>query len=327
MTQIAAEEEFLLRADPLRGELTAHCYRMVGSLHDAEDLVQDTYVRAWRSYDRFEGRSSVRTWMYRIATRVCLTALESRQRRPLPVGLGAPSSDPAGPLDSRPEVPWLEPLPDRVVAGDKEAASDPADVVVGRESVRLAFVAALQRLTPQQRAVLILRDVLAWRAAEVAEALDMSVAGVNSTLQRARAHLGQPSDDDAPDDVDDPELLQRYVVAFEEYDVDAIVKLLTKDAVWQMPPFTGWYQGNEAIGRLISTHCPAEGPGDMRMVATRANGQPAFGLYMRSEDGVHRPFQFHVLTISGGFVTDVTCFFDTDVFRAAGLPEALGPQN
>ena len=328
MTQIAAEEDFLQRADPLRGELTAHCYRMLGSLHDAEDLVQETYVRAWRSYDRFEGRSSLRTWMYRIATRVCLTALESRDRRPLPVGLGAPSSDPTGALVSRHEIPWLEPLPDRIVAGDASAATDPAETVVGRESVRLAFVAALQLLTPQQRAVLILRDVLAWRAAEVAEALETSVAAVNSTLQRARAHLGEPVSDDASDrDVDDPALLQQYVQAFEDYDIDAIVALLTRDAVWQMPPFTGWYQGNEQIGRLISTQCPAEGPGDMRMLPTRVNGQPAFGLYMRGVDGVHRPFQLHVLTTAGGLVSDVTCFFDADLFAACGLPETVAPRD
>ena len=179
------DTEFVRQADPYRRELLAHCYRMLGSVYDAEDLVQETYVRAWRSYDRFEGRSSMRTWLHRIATNACLNALESRSRRPLPIGLGAPSSDPADALIEQREVPWLEPMPDSLVS------DDPAAVVTGRESIRLAVVAAMQFLPPRQRAVLILRDVLQWPAAEVGEMLDMTTASVNSALQRARAQLQQ----------------------------------------------------------------------------------------------------------------------------------------
>ncbi len=314
--------DFLGPEDPYRAELLAHCYRMLGSVHDAEDLVQETYLRAWRSYHSFEGRSSVRTWLYRIATNVCLTALENRGKRPLPTGLGSPSSDPVGELTSQPEVPWLEPIPDALVGNDP---SDPATVVTERESIRLAFIAALQHLPPRQRAVLILRDVLRWRAAEVAELLGMTTVAVNSALQRARAQLGQvqPSPDDvvAPPTPEQRQLLERYVAAFESYDIDAIVSMFTEDAVWEMPPFTGWYEGADSIGRLISTHCPASGAGDMLMVPTAANGQPAFGLYMRGEDGVHRAFQLQVLTMVDGKVSHVGCFFDTSLFPTFGLPE------
>jgi RNA polymerase sigma-70 factor (ECF subfamily) len=307
--------------DMYRGELLAHCYRMLGSVHDAEDLVQETYLRAWRSYDKFEGRSSMRTWLHRIATNACLTALEGRGRRPLPTGLGAPSSDPQGELVQQTEVPWLEPVPDALVGGDP---NDPAAVVASRESIRLAFVAALQHLPPRQRVVLILRDVLKWRAAEVAELLETTTTAVNSALQRARAQLDQmaPTEEDVtePTDPDQRELLDRYVAAFESYDVGAIVDLFTKDAVWEMPPFTGWYQGAETIGRLIAGNCPATGPGDMLLVPTRANGQSAFGLYMRGEDGIHRAFQLQVLTMTGAGVAHVASFFDINLFERFGLP-------
>ena len=316
-------EDFLGPNDPYRGELLAHCYRMLGSVHDAEDLVQETYLRAWKAMDKFEGRSSLRTWLYRIATNVCLTALESRSKRPLPTGLGAPSSDPVGELVQSPEVPWLEPVPDAMVGNSDP--TDPASIVTSRESIRLAFVAALQHLPPRQRAVLILRDVLKWRAAEVAELLNTTTVAVNSTLQRARAQLDQmaPTEDDVvePTTPDQRELLEQYVAAFENYDIAAMVELFTKDAIWEMPPFTGWYQGAETIGRLISTNCPAQGPGDMLMVETQANGQPAFGLYMRGEDGVHRAFQLQVLTMQGGRVAHVGSFFDTNLFAKFGLPE------
>ena len=310
--------------EPLRRELTAHCYRMLGSVHDAEDHVQETYLRAWRSFAGFENRSSLRTWMYRIATNVCLTGLESRSRRPLPTGLGQPSSDPTGQLESRPEVGWLEPLPDALVWG--RPGEDPAGDVVTRESVRLAFVAALQHLTPQQRAVLILRDVLTWRASEVAATLGITTAGVNSTLQRARAQVASLTPDDRPEPLGDArtqELLADYVAAFEDYDVRRIVSLLTADAVWEMPPFTGWFQGAADIGRLISSQCPAERAGDMRLVPTAANGGPAFGLYMRGPDGVHRPFHLQQLTLVAGRVQHVTAFFDTGLFARFGLPATM----
>ena len=320
--------DFERLADPYRRELLAHCYRMLGSVHDAEDLVQETYLRAWRAYDRFEGRSSLRTWLHSIATRACLTALEGRSRRPMPTGLGAPGSDASDALVEQNEVPWLEPVPDALVGA---AGTDPATVVTSRESIRLALVAALQYLPPRQRAVLILRDVLAWKAAEVAEVMDTTATAVNSILQRARATLeaAAPSEEATtePDDPAQRELLDRYVAAFEAKDISAIVDLFTKDAVWEMPPFSGWYQGADNIGRLIDTQCPAEGPGDMRLVPTRANGQPAFGLYMRDADGVYRPFNLPVLTIGPDGVRHVASFFDTDLFAVFCLPESLPPAH
>ena len=318
--QESADADFVRQADPYRRELLAHCYRMLGSVYDAEDLVQETYVRAWRSYEKFEGRSSMRTWLHRIATNACLNALESRTRRPLPIGLGAPSSDPGDLLVERQEVPWLEPMPDAMVA------ADPASVVAGRESIRLAVIAALQFLPPRQRAVLILRDVLQWPAAEVAEMLDMTTASVNSALQRARAQLqsAAPTADDVtePGEADRRHLLDRFVAAFEAKDIAALVAIFTKDAVWEMPPFTGWYQGAEDIARLIDTQCPAQGPGDMRLIPTQANGQYAFGLYMRDGD-VYRPFNLPVLTLTPAGVSHVACFFDLRLFETFGLPPVL----
>jgi len=324
MADKTVNEDFQRLADPFRRELLAHCYRMLGSVHDAEDLVQETYLRAWRAYDRFEGRSSLRTWLHQIATRACLTALESRSRRPLPTGLGSPSADPGDTLVEQPEVPWLEPIPDAMVGAER---SDPAAIVTARESLRLALIAALQHLPPRQRAVLVLRDVLQWRAAEAAEVLRTTAPAVNSVLQRARAQLDSaaPSEDDIvePTAADQRELLDRYVLAFENKDIPAIVKLFTADAVWEMPPFTAWYQGAEDIARLIDTQCPAQGPGDMRLVPTQANGQPAFGLYMRSEDGVYRPFNLPVLTVTASGVAHVACFFDLRLFEKFGLPATL----
>ncbi|OBB48562.1 MULTISPECIES: sigma-70 family RNA polymerase sigma factor [unclassified Mycobacterium] len=317
----SAEDAFLADAQRYRRELLAHCYRMTGSLHDAEDLVQETYLRAWKSYKGFEGKSSVRTWLYRIATNTCLTALESRQRRPLPTGLGAPSSDPLDDIVAREEVPWLEPLPDQ--------ADDPADpsVIVGsRESVRLAFVAALQHLSPRQRAVLVMRDVLQWKASEVADAVGASTAAVNSLLQRARAQLDAvgPSEDDElrpPESPEAQDLLTRYIAAFESYDIDKLVELFTADAVWEMPPFDGWYQGPENIVQLSKTHCPAEGPGDMRFIRTTANGQPAAALYMLNrETGVHEAFQLHVLDVTAGGIAHVVAFH-ASTFAPFGLAD------
>jgi RNA polymerase sigma-70 factor, ECF subfamily len=323
VTDIARDQDFSRLADPYRRELFAHCYRMLGSVHDAEDLLQETYLRAWRAYHGFENRSSLRTWLYRIATNVCLSALGSRDRRPLPTGLGAPSSEPEQPLVERPEVPWLEPVPDDLVGSDH---GDPATIVGERESIRLAFIAALQVLPPRQRAVLLLRDVLQWHAAEVAEVLRVTPTAVNSLLQRARAQLEQAKmSQDSVVEPTDPvarEMLERYVTAFWEKDVAAIVELFTADAVWEMPPFASWYRGHETIGRLIATQCPG-GVHDMRMVATRANGQPAFALYMRGGDGEFRPFQLQVLTLDGTRVRHVVAFFDTSLFPTFGLPDRL----
>src|SRR5437764_4845259 len=322
MTDTRADEDFLRLADPYRRELLAYCYRMLGSVHDAEDLVQETYLRAWRAYERFEGRSSLRTWLYRIATNACLTALEGRGRRPLPSGLGAPSSDPSGELASSPEVPWVEPIPDAMVGA---GADDPAAIVTSRESIRLALITALQHLPPRQRAVLIMREVLGWRAAEVAEQLGTTTVAVNSMLQRARAQISElaPSEDEVSEPVSaqQREPLDRYVAAFQNYDTAALATLFSADAVWEMPPFTGWYQTPEHIVRLTKTHCPASGPGDMVLLPARANGQPAFGLYMRGDDGVHRPFQLHVLHLRGPVIDHVVAFFDTSLFGTFGLPD------
>ncbi|NUP61996.1 MAG: sigma-70 family RNA polymerase sigma factor [Nonomuraea sp.] len=318
MSDKPTNEDFLRLADPMRRELLAHCYRMLGSVHDAEDLVQETYLRAWRAYDGFEGRSSLRTWLYRIATTACLTALDSRGRRPLPTGLGAPSTEASAPLVQDGEVPWLEPVPD-ALAG---AAGDPASIVTSRESIRLALIAALQHLPPRQRAVLILRDVLKWRAAEVAEAVGTSTAAVNSILQRARAQLSEvsPSPDDPvePLSAEQRHQLDRYVAAFESYDVDELVTLFTKDAIWEMPPYVGWYEGPDAIGELVSNQCPARRSGDLKLLPVAANGQPAFAAYFR-EDDVYRRFAIMVLTLRDEGIEHVAMFFDLRLFDVFGM--------
>ena len=321
-----SRDTFLADAQRYRRELLAHCYRMTGSLHDAEDLVQETYLRAWKSYDRFEGRSSVRTWLYRIATNTCLTSIDGRKRRPLPTGLGAPAADPTGDIAERHEITWLEPLPDT----PKDDPSDPSVIFESRESVRLAFVAALQHLSPRQRAVLVLREVLQWKASEVGEAIGASTAAVNSLLQRARAQLdaAQPTQDDdvaAPESPEAQDQLARYIEAFESYDMDKLVELFTADAIFEMPPFDGWYQGPEDIVTLSKTHCPAEGPGDMRFVRTTANGQPAAALYMLNrETGAHEQFQMHVLEVRPGGIAHVVAFHaGPGLFARFGLPDTL----
>jgi RNA polymerase sigma-70 factor, ECF subfamily len=314
--------DFSAHAEPYRRELLAHCYRMTGSLHDAEDLVQETFLRAWKAYDRFEGKSSIRTWLHRIATNTCLSALESRQRRPLPTGLGNSSSDPAAELVERREVPWLEPWADLT-----DDPTDPSVIVGSRESVRLAFVAALQHLSPRQRAVLLLRDVLQWKSAEVADAIGTTTIAVNSLLQRARSQLEAvgPSSGDrlaAPESAEAQDLLARYIAAFETYDIDRLVEMFTAEAVWEMPPYTGWYQGPQAIITLIHRQCPAESAGDMRMIPLTANGQPAAAMYMR-EGEVHVPFQLHVLDVRSDGVSHVVAFLDDTLFAKFGLPNSL----
>ena len=295
-------------------ELLAHCYRMSGSVHEAEDLVQETFLRAWKASANFQGRSSVRTWLYRIATNVCLTNLENKPRRPLPAGLGTPDQMAGDALEENHEIAWLEPVPDTSV------------MVAERDSIRLAFVAALQHLPAKQRAVLILRDVLRWSAAEVAEALDTTVAAVNSALQRAHAQMADRglTEDTVDDGLDQGQrvLLDQYVDAFWRKDIDSIVRLLKAEATWEMPPFTSWYLGNENIGRLISTQCPG-GINDMPMIETRANGQPAFGLYMRTKAGDFEPFHLQVLDIQDGKVAHVGAFFERSLFTSFGLPARL----
>ena len=321
-----SRDAFLADAQRYRRELLAHCYRMTGSLHDAEDLVQETYLRAWKSYDNFEGKSSVRTWLYRIATNTSLTALDGRKRRPLPAGLGAPASDPGGDIEQHPEITWLEPLPD----APHDDPADPSVIAESRESVRLAFVAALQHLSPRQRAVLVLREVLQWKAAEVGTAIGASTAAVNSLLQRARAQLDAAAPSQAvrvatPEDPAAKDLLAKYIDAFESYDMTKLVELFTADAVFEMPPFDGWYQGPENIVLLSKNHCPAEGPGDMRFTAITANDQPAAALYMLNRDtGRHEEFQLHVLEVRDDGVSHVVAFHaDGTLFARFGLPSVL----
>jgi RNA polymerase sigma-70 factor (ECF subfamily) len=318
-----SREEFVGLADPFRRELLAYCYRMLGSVHDAEDLVQETYLRAWRSYEAFEGRSSLRTWLYRIATNACLNALQHSSRRVLPSGLGNPTDDPELPAPPAPEVTWLEPMPDSLFG---PAPDDPAAIVASRSGMRLALIATLQHLPAQQRSVLILRDVLAWPATQVAELLGTTTTAVNSTLQRARARLQKlaPASDDItePADPRQRELLDRYTAAFENVDIPALTRLLSEDAVWEMPPILAWFTGRDTLGRLIASRL-ARGPGGKRLLPTRANGQPAFGIYLRRGNGEYHAHSIQVLTITGSAITHVVAFHDPDLFELFGLPRIL----
>jgi RNA polymerase sigma-70 factor, ECF subfamily len=316
--------EFARLTDPYRQELLAHCYRMLGSVHDAEDQMQETLLRAWRSYGEFEGRASLRTWLYRIATNACLRALENRGRRPLPSGLAGPSQDPEGLVaDAVPEVPWLQPMPDALLRADP---ADPATIVASRVSMRLALIAALQYLPARQRAVLILRDVLGWRAAEVAGLLGTSTAAVNSALQRARAHLERvsPVQDEIrqPADPADRALLDRYAAAFEQADIATLTRLLRDDAVFEMPPRPTWFAGRELIGRFLQARVLAE-PGGYRMIRTAANGQPALAAYRRSPDGLYRAHGVQVLTLTGSRIARIVTFQDPGLLAMFGLPAAL----
>jgi RNA polymerase sigma-70 factor, ECF subfamily len=316
----ATSDEFVRLTDTFRRELLAYCYRMLGSIHDAEDLVQETYLRAWRSYDVYDSRrASLRTWLYRIATNVCLTALEQRGRRALPSGLGGPGGNPDGELaPDLPEVTWLQPWPDSAVP------DDPAAVTESREGLRLALVAAFQHLPPRQRAVLILREVLGWRAAEVADLVGASTAAVNSALQRARVQLDQvaPTVDDVTElaDAEQRELLKRYATAFEKADIAGLTSLLAEDAVWEMPPVPTWFAGRETVIRLVGSRWP---PGGARMVATSANGQPAFGFYAPDGTGGYQAHSLQVLTLAGRLVGRVTAFHDVTLFTTFGLPLRL----
>ena len=321
---VRENEEFERLTGPFRAELLAYCYRMLGSVQDAEDQVQETLLRAWRGYGGFEGRSSVRTWLYRIATNACLRALETRARRPLPSGLGAPAADPDPPLPpARPEVPWLQPIPD---ARFWPVPADPAAVVISRTSMRLALIAALQYLPPRQRAVLILRDVLGWRAAEVAGLLGTSLPAVNSALQRAREHLAaaRPVQDEIgePDTAAERDLVGRYATAFENADMAGLVALLRADAVAEMPPQPGWFRGREAVARFFGAYVLGQ-PGDLRMVPTAANGQPAFAAYLSGPDGVHRAHAIQVLTPTRSGLARIVSFNDPGLFAMFGLQRTM----
>jgi RNA polymerase sigma-70 factor (ECF subfamily) len=309
-----------------RGELRGYCYRMLGSAFDADDAVQETLVKAWQALDRFEGRSSVRSWLYRIATNVCLDALRSRERRAQPMDLSMPVPATTPPGDPLPEAVWIEPMPDADVAPPE---GDPAQRAVFTETIRLAFVAALQALPPRQRAVLILREVLCWQASEVAELLDTSVASVNSALQRARATLGASdlTDGDRPiraaNELNDADqaLLARYVEAFEAYDIASLVTLLHEDASLSMPPIPTWLQGIDDLRDWYLGY--GIGCKGSRLIPIAVNGSPAFGQYRVSPRGGHEPWSIQVLEIADGRISHIHHFLDTALFARFGLPARL----
>ena len=321
-----AGPDFAARTDPFRRELLAHCYRMLGSLHDAEDLVQETMLRAWRAHADFdEQRASLRTWLYRIATNACLTALDSRSRRPMPSDLSRPGGlAEAGQLPTidQPEVLWLEPFPDALLGAGTPGA-DPATVVAARDSIRLAFVAALQHLPARQRAVLILRDVLAWRAAEVAGLLGITPVAVNSALQRARAQLERVAP--APERLGTAptarqrELADQYVTAFVAADVATLTRLLADEVVLEMPPYPIWFRGREPVTRFL-TKLPLGRPERWRIIMTSANGQPALGGYRIEDDGRHHARMIQVLHASEAGLTWLPAFHDEKLFPYFGLP-------
>jgi RNA polymerase sigma-70 factor (ECF subfamily) len=317
-TTAARERE--LDLEQHRGELTAYAYRMLGSPFEAEDAVQETLVRAWKNLDRFEGRASLRSWLYRIATNVCMDMLGGRQRRARPMDLGPAREPVAENLNELPEVTWLQPVPDSMVA-------DPAETAVSRETIRLAFVAALQHLPPRQRAVLILCEVLRWQASEVAELLETTVASVNSALQRARATIAD-SDTEAGAAAaelgdDERELLDRYVKAFERYDIDALTDLLREDAAQSMPPYDLWLHGRDDI--FAWWFGPGIGCRGSRLVPVgSANGSPAYGQYKPDPQGGYEPWALQVIELRDGRVGELTFFLDTDtLFPLFGLPPRL----
>jgi RNA polymerase sigma-70 factor, ECF subfamily len=308
---VHAAPELEARLEQHRGELVSYCYRMLGSPFEAEDAVQDTFIRAWRGYDRFEGRSALKSWLYRIATNVCLDMLQGRERRARPMDLG-PAQEPVLEHASlHPEETWLQPIP------------DPADVAVERDTIRLAFVAALQHLPPRQRASLILCEVLRWQASEVAELLDTSVASVNSALQRARATLGE-KDLGADSGPVDQELLEQYVAAFEEYDIDKLTALIREDATQSMPPYDLWLSGRDDM--FTWWYGPGIGCKGSRMVAagTANGGYPAYGQYKPSPDGGYEAWALQVIDLSAAGVAELTFFLDAaTLFPLFGLPERL----
>jgi RNA polymerase sigma-70 factor (ECF subfamily) len=324
---MTVSEDFSSLTGPFRGELLAHCYRMLGSAEEAEDLVQETYLRAWRSFEGFEGRSSVRTWLYRIATNACLTAIKRRRRRPLPSGLGGPADDPEAQVVASAEIPWLQPLPDVLLGA---VPADPAAEVVSRAGLRLALVAALQYLSARQRAMLILRDVLEWPAAQVADLLDTTTTAVNSGLRRARAQLARalPAEDELAEPADPGQrvLLDRFAAAFEDADAGALAELLREDVALEMPPVLTWFTGRQAVVRFLDGRQPHlfTVPGRVRMVPATANGQPAFAAYLGDEDGVGRAHAVMVLSVTPAGIARIVVFLDPGLFWLFGLPQEHG---
>ncbi|HTW97563.1 MAG TPA: RNA polymerase subunit sigma-70 [Acidimicrobiales bacterium] len=317
-----ATAEFCAATQPHRRELLVHCYQMLGSVHDAQDLVQETMARAWRAYGRFDpGLASMRTWLYRIATNACLSALETRARRPLPSGVGQPFDDPEAPFVPGLEVPWLQPFPDQVLGA---RPADPESVAVERSRLRLALVAALQLLSAKQRAALILREVLGYSAAEVAEMLETSVPAVNSALQRARAGLDQAGV--SADDLEEPEaarqrVVEQYLAAFERADVEGLVRMLADEVVLEMPPMWNWYRGPSAYGRFMVRVFALRGT-DWRVLPVAANGQPAMAAYA-SDGGHHVLHTLQVFTVGHGAIVRTTVFQDPSVFSLFGLRATL----
>jgi RNA polymerase sigma-70 factor (ECF subfamily) len=316
-------EELGARLEQHRVELTAYSYRMLGSSFEAEDAVQETMIRAWRGHDRFEGRAALRSWLYRIATNVCLDMLNGRERRARPMDLGPAREPIEANLNTLPEATWIQPVPDGLVVPE----GDPAELAVARETIRLAFVAALQHLPPRQRAVLILCEVLRWQASEVAELLETSVASVNSALQRARATLADgnvsATDPAPPLEEEDRALLGRYVEAFEAYDIDALTALIKEDATQSMPPYDLWLRGRDDIFEWWFG--PGIGCRGSRLVPTvAANGSPAYGQYKPSPDGGYEPWALQVIEVSDGRIGELTFFLDTEtLFPLFGLPARL----
>jgi RNA polymerase sigma-70 factor (ECF subfamily) len=317
---VADSAGFVRETEPFRRELLAHCYRMLGSIQDAEDLVQETYLRAWRSYGGFEGRSSVRTWLYQIATNRCLTELARHSRRMLPSGLNGPETDPGAYLDDAgAEVSWLQPVPGAMVTPD---SADPAAIVAAREGLRLALIASLQYLPPRQRAVLVLRDVLAFPAAEVAAMLGTTTVSVKSALQRARARLGELNL--AAGQVTEPAgplaraLLDQYIAAFQNADAAALERLLTQDAVIEATPIRTWFAGRKICVPFLRDRL-MRSPGDWRMLATSANGQPAAAAWTRDQDGTYRPYGICVLTVTGAGIRRITSFGDPGLVTVFGF--------
>ena len=318
---------FVADTEPYRRELFAHCYRMLGSPLDAEDLVQETFLRAWRSYSRFEGRSSVRTWLYQIATNGCLTALTDERRRVLPSGLGAPESDPGtAAVPDTTGVRWLQPVPDGMVLPERADGGDPATIVAEREGVRLALIAGLQHLPARQRAVLVLREVLAFPARDVAEMLGTSTASVKSALQRARATLQEQAPDPEriahPDEPRAKELLERYIAAFENADAAELERLLMQDVTLEATPMRAWFSGRATCVPFLRAQVMGT-PGTWRLYPTRANGQPAFVGYVHDAAGIHRPYGVCLLTVVSEGISRVTSFGDPDLVAAFGFPSQL----
>jgi RNA polymerase sigma-70 factor, ECF subfamily len=318
--QTSVPEDFEQQLDQHRRALTGYCYRMLGSSFEAEDAVQEAFLRAWRNVDRFEGRSAFKSWLYKIATNVCLDMLDGRKRRARPMDLSAVGT-PESHLTSSPEATWLEPIPDARVLPE---AADPAELAQERETLRLAFVNALQHLPAKQRSVLILREVLRWSAAETAELLDTSVPSVNSALQRARASLDdtgvQLAEDASSLDAEQQELVERYLTAFEAYDMDSLVSLLAEDATMSMPPYDLWLRGTEHIRTwFVTAGAACRGS---RLIPTTANGLPAYGQYRRDADGSgYHPWGLGVLEVSGGRIVGINTFLDVDrLFPLFGLP-------